>query len=721
MANHASHAALPFPVKGARFTVQIPYLDADGDPTDPTTPDTEVSKDGGAFAACTEEVTTITGSNGVGYITLSGAETDCSMLAIAAKVASGPKNTLLTIQPRLLADVENNTAQTGGLGSITLASGAAAFDLTGCFVKTTGGTGGGGTGGADNQVRRIKSYNTSTKVADVEPDWETAPDVTTTYDILLPEGMTLGALKALNPATAGRTLGVESDGHGHADVKEWVGNAVTGDPSGRPDVNIEAVRDSFDAATALSNYSKTVTVGAVNDTGASNNTFITDLTEVTEAHYNGALVAFVTGDLKGQVRLITGYNGTTKAITVVPNFTDIPANTETFVIYGYSKVDVRFWLGNAVTVDPVLSKPDVNVNSWGDSTVTVTNLKTLYNDSTAAANQKAFFDGTGYVGGSAKLRTNPVQLDGDGTAIHNLRDWALGMVVGAVSDASPSDSIFNTDLPASDNGYYNGAFLSFVDGPAAAAADDALPLTPVPGGHFLMGDAEGEPDEAPRPVTVAAFSLMVTEVTNARFAAFVAQTGYVTDAERAGSGFVWTDRWRRVKGAHWRDPQGAGTGIDGLDDHPVVQVSARDAEAFCRHHGLRLPKEAEWEFAARGADGRRFPWGNNAPEQAGTVRYANFGTVRCCAADASDGHAETSPVGSYPAGAAPFGHLDMAGNVWEWTASPFPGDPGERAIRGGGWGNNPYCLRTSYRHGNPPHFALNMVGFRCAGPAAEAR
>lgn len=187
MANHFSHAALPYPIRNARYTLAIPYLDADGDPTDPTTPDTEISKDGDAFADCAEEVTTISGTNGIGYLTLTGAETDCVLLALAAKVASGPKATLATLYPRTLPICETGTAQSGASGSITLASNAGLFDLTGCFVRTTGGTGGGGTGGADNQARKIVAWNASTKVATVSPGWETAPDETTTYDILLPE------------------------------------------------------------------------------------------------------------------------------------------------------------------------------------------------------------------------------------------------------------------------------------------------------------------------------------------------------------------------------------------------------------------------------------------------------------------------------------------------------------------------------------------------------
>src|SRR5262245_58397135 len=131
MANHISHASLPYPVRKARFTVLVPYRNSSGVPTDPTTPDTEFSTDAGAFADCAEEVTTITGSNGMGYITLTGAEMDGSAVGIAAKAASGPLTTLLTIFPRTLPILESGTAQAGAAGSITLASGAASFDLTG--------------------------------------------------------------------------------------------------------------------------------------------------------------------------------------------------------------------------------------------------------------------------------------------------------------------------------------------------------------------------------------------------------------------------------------------------------------------------------------------------------------------------------------------------------------------------------------------------------------
>jgi formylglycine-generating enzyme required for sulfatase activity len=262
------------------------------------------------------------------------------------------------------------------------------------------------------------------------------------------------------------------------------------------------------------------------------------------------------------------------------------------------------------------------------------------------------------------------------------------------------------------------ALLLLAAEPGPAAGDPGAELVAIPGGLLHQGDAAGEPDEAERDVEIAAFRMMRHEVTNADFARFASATGHVSDPERKGWGWVWTGRWRKTAGADWRHPAGPESNIEDLADHPVVQVSHADAAAFCAWHGLRLPADTEWEYAARGADRRRYPWGDQPPEQAG-LRRANFGTVECCAPDASDGYAKTAPAGSYPAGASPFGLRDMAGNVWEWTADQHPAEPGEFAIRGGGWGNNPYCLRVSYRHANPPDIGLDMVGFRCAGDAGS--
>ena len=244
-------------------------------------------------------------------------------------------------------------------------------------------------------------------------------------------------------------------------------------------------------------------------------------------------------------------------------------------------------------------------------------------------------------------------------------------------------------------------------------------LIAIEGGVLIMGDPEGDANEVERRVEIRPFRLMRHEVTNRAFAAFVEETGHVTDPERHRAGYVWTDRWRLVEGADWRHPFGPDSDIAGKADHPVVQVSRNDAAAFCAHYGWRLPSEEEWEFSARGEGRRRYPWGDTPPEQSLLKpSRANFGTVSCCAADETDGHLTTAPVGSFPEGAGPFGHLDLSGNVWEWTSSRFPGKPEHAVIRGGGWGNNPFCLRVSYRHGNPDHFGLDMVGFRCSSSEA---
>jgi formylglycine-generating enzyme len=253
--------------------------------------------------------------------------------------------------------------------------------------------------------------------------------------------------------------------------------------------------------------------------------------------------------------------------------------------------------------------------------------------------------------------------------------------------------------------------LVFLAGLPGRAQD--FELVTIPAGTAKLGDLEGDDNEVSRSIQIPTYRLMRREVTNRQFERFLDASGYRTIVEKTGEGYVWGTRWDSIEGADWRHPQGPRSDITGLADHPVVQVSAIDAEAYCQYYGMRLPSEDEWEYAARGPQGLRYPWGNELT-QASLAQRANAGTYACCAASKADGFSRTAPVGSFPRGRSPFGLDDMAGNVWEWTSSPFPGAPDKRVIRGGGWGNNPYCLRTAYRHGNPPEIGLDMVGFRCA-------
>jgi formylglycine-generating enzyme required for sulfatase activity len=254
-------------------------------------------------------------------------------------------------------------------------------------------------------------------------------------------------------------------------------------------------------------------------------------------------------------------------------------------------------------------------------------------------------------------------------------------------------------------------------------------MVKVPTGNFSMGSDSGEPAERPiHDVTVSGFYLDRVEVTNAAFSEFVAATNHLSDPERNGVGWHWTGEWQLVKGADWRHPRGPQSSIDGLGRHPVVQVSWRDADVYCQWRGKRLPSEAEWERAARDAGGVPYAWGTARPSE--NARYrASYGSDQCCSADDGDGFLYTAPVGSFPSGRSPFGVDDMTGNVWEWVsdtydetfygrspaAEPINTAPGKRkVIRGGGWGNNPWGLRTTLRHANTPESGLSMVGFRCA-------
>lgn len=227
--------------------------------------------------------------------------------------------------------------------------------------------------------------------------------------------------------------------------------------------------------------------------------------------------------------------------------------------------------------------------------------------------------------------------------------------------------------------------------PAAGTVDS--PMVDVAAGTFMQGSANGNADSAPpHSVDVKAFKIDEFEVTNADFAKFIAATQFKTDAEKAGD-----KTWSAF--------------AEGKDNHPVVKVSWNDAKAFCEWAGKRLPTESEWEYAARGTAALAFPWGND------------FDAAKVNGKDS--GIRGTTAVGSYPAGASPFGALDMAGNVREWTADvavPYPGNSTPSKlygndlyiVRGGGWFDTDSGLTTFFRNSGTPITANDDLGFRCA-------
>jgi formylglycine-generating enzyme len=219
----------------------------------------------------------------------------------------------------------------------------------------------------------------------------------------------------------------------------------------------------------------------------------------------------------------------------------------------------------------------------------------------------------------------------------------------------------------------------------------------IPGGTFRMGSDNHYAEEKPvHRVTVDGFWIDRTPVTNREFHRFVAETGYVTFAEIApdpkdypgalphmlkpGSlvftppqGQVdlsnWANWWQFCFGADWRHPYGPGSSLEGLDDHPVVHIAYKDAEAYAQWAGKELPSEAEWEFAARsGLEQAEFAWGNEfAP---GGKHMANTWQGAFPVENTrADGYERTSPVNAFPANG--YGVQDMIGNTWEWTADWF--------------------------------------------------
>jgi len=280
--------------------------------------------------------------------------------------------------------------------------------------------------------------------------------------------------------------------------------------------------------------------------------------------------------------------------------------------------------------------------------------------------------------------------------------------------------------------------------PETCLAVDDQPPTPghgmalIPGGQFKMGSEDFRSEEAPvQQASVDSFWMDTHDVTNAQFARFVAETGYVTLAERAPllsrGGWVFVAAadiqnpedigqwWRFVHGASWRHPEGPGSDLAGRQNHPVVQVAFEDAQAYAKWAGRALPTEAQWERAARsGREGDVYAWAGDddadAAPRANRWR-GNFPLSH----RGSKGFGRTSPVGCFPANA--YGLYDIVGNVWQWTQSAWTADhdatsapaPDSYTIKGGSFLCAPnFCMRYRPASRQPGDGATSAqhIGFR---------
>lgn len=315
---------------------------------------------------------------------------------------------------------------------------------------------------------------------------------------------------------------------------------------------------------------------------------------------------------------------------------------------------------------------------------------------------------------------SPVQTaNGD---IGYLATWQISMPGGAIESSDPA-AVFPFTREWSGATYYGLAVSLHV--PTQTQTFDRMITTLVietvdtaemvfvPAGPFVRGSTDQQIsawtsacgsacrsgqflDEAPqRTISLQGFYIDRTEVSVAQFSQFADETGYQTTAEQKGDPVQYT--WRAFDSP---DRQ----------NHPVRWMSWYDAAAYCQWAGKRLPTEAEWEKAARGEDGRTWPWGN----------------------DWDDGrvpHGDTVPVDSYENGASPYGVLGTAGNVWEWVADwydatyysyapdaspPGPGESTDKVLRGGAFNNANWALRTVYRHSGGASGYATDHGFRCA-------
>lgn len=267
------------------------------------------------------------------------------------------------------------------------------------------------------------------------------------------------------------------------------------------------------------------------------------------------------------------------------------------------------------------------------------------------------------------------------------------------------------------------------------ASETPIGMVLIPGGVFMMGDANGQDMEKPvHEVEVASFYMDTHEVTIEEFRAFVDDTGYVTDAEKKDGCYIWNgEEWEKTEGINWRFDELGNKHKADKKNHPVTHLSWNDADAYAQWVGKRLPTEAEWEYAARGGSrGYRYAWGNEPLGQEVVANLSDENLVKVVTSwpyskGYDDGYTFSSPVGSFAPNA--FGLYDMAGNAWEWCAdyfdeayyrrsprrNPRNDDANEqRVLRGNSWDGRPGLLRCSRRTSDAQSNSYVETGFRCA-------
>ena len=242
----------------------------------------------------------------------------------------------------------------------------------------------------------------------------------------------------------------------------------------------------------------------------------------------------------------------------------------------------------------------------------------------------------------------------------------------------------------------------FIAGSSAAEREAAYVLDERAYGHTVTRDNQWYGRErSPTTHDLPTFEITRTPITNAQYAVFLSETGHRAPdvGQREWASYRLVHPFERTRRHAWRN----GAPPDGRDDHPVVLVSHGDAEAYARWlsdrtgRTWRLPTELEWEKAARGVDGRRFPWGEEwSPDRLNSADRGPFDTL---------------PVAAFPAGASPFGLLDAGGQVFEWTSSP--GNPGRFLVKGGSWDDRGCGVcRPAARHARPEELKHILIGFR---------